>query len=123
MEIIEVAICGMLGYLVADNIFRKSSREQVNSEPVKFEDTDLGKKLIYDIQQVIDSCNTAEDAQVKIWEFCENLSDDSYSGVRQIIIAYFEQKFNVKNIDKNDVIKKELIKYLKNKNNKKGQTK
>ena len=112
MEIIEVAICGMLGYLVADNIFRKSSRE-----PVKFEDTDLGYKLIHDIKQVIDSCNTAEDAQIKIWEFCENLSGDEYSGVRQIIIDYFEQKFNVKNVDKNDVLKKTLSKYFK------GQTK
>ena len=117
MEIIEVAICGMLGYLVADNIFRKSSREPVNSEPVKFEDTDLGYKLIHDIKQVIDSCNTPEVAQMKIWEFCENLSDDRYSGVRQIIIDYFEQKFNVKNVDKNDVLKKTLSKYFK------GQTK
>ena len=117
MEIIELAICGMLGYLVADNIFRKSSRESVNSEPVKFEDTDLGYKLIHDIKQVIDSCKTAEDAQIKIWEFCENLSGDEQSGVRQIIIDYFEQKFNVKNINKNDVIKKELVEYLKNKNN------
>ena len=112
MEIIEVAICGMLGYLVADNIFRKSSRE-----PVKFEDTDLGYKLIHDIKQVIDSCNTPEVAQIKIWEFCENLSGDEYSGVRQIIIDYFEQKFNVKNVDKNDVLKKTLSKYFK------GQTK
>ena len=112
MEIIEVAICGMLGYLVADNIFRKSSRE-----PVKFEDTYLGYKLIHDIKQVIDSCNTPEVAQIKIWEFCENLSGDEYSGVRQIIIDYFEQKFNVKNVNKNDVIKKALAEYLKNKNN------
>ena len=117
MEIVEVAICGMLGYLVADNIFRKSSREPVNSESVKLEDTDLGYKLIHDIKQVIDSCNTPEVAQMKIWEFCENLSDDKYSGVRQIIIAYFEQKFNVKNVNKNDVIKKALAEYLKNKNN------
>ena len=118
MEIIELGICGLLGYLVANKISRKSS-----SDPVKFEDTDLGYKLIHDIKQVIDSCKTAEDAQIKIWEFCENLNSDEYSGVRQIIIAYFEQKFNVKNVDKNDVIKKELIKYLKNKNNKKGHTK
>ena len=112
MEIIELAICGMLGYLVADNIFRKSSREQV-----KFEDTDLGYKLIHNIKQVIDSCNTAEDAQIKIWEFCENLSNERYSGVRQIIIDYFEQKFNVKNVDKNYILKKTLAEYLK------GQTK
>ena len=117
MEIIELAICGMLGYLVADNTFRKSSRESVNSEPVKFEDTDLGYKLIHDIKQVIDSCKTAEDAQIKIWEFCENLSCDEYSGVRQIIIDYFEQKFNVKNVDKNYILKKTLSKYFK------GQTK
>ena len=112
MEIIELAICGMLGYLVADNIFRKSSRD-----PVKFEDTDLGYKLIHDIKQVIDSCKTAEDAQMKIWEFCENLNCDKYSGVRKIIIAYFEQKFNVKNVDKNYILKKTLSKYFK------GQTK
>ena len=117
MEIIELAICGMLGYLVAGNIFRKPSRGPVNLEPVEFEYTDLGKKLIYEIQQVIDSCNTPEVAQMKIWEFCENLSDDRYSGVRQIIIAYFEQKFNVKNVNKDDIIKKALTEYLKNKNN------
>ena len=112
MEIIELAIFVMLGYLVVDNIFRKSSRE-----PEKFEDTGLGQKLIYDMKQVIDSYKTAEDAQIKIWEFCENLSDDGSSGVRKIIIDYFEQKFNVKNVNKNDVLKKTLAEYLK------GQTK
>ena len=117
MEIIELTICGMLGYLVADNIFRKLSREPANLEPVKFEDTALGQRLIYDMKQVIDGCKTAEDAQIKVWEFCENQSCDEYSGVRKIIIAYFEQKFNVKNVDKNYVIKNALAEYLKNKNN------
>ena len=85
-------------------------------KPEPFEETDLGQKIIFEVKASIDKCKTVEDAQVKVWDFCENLSDDSYSNLRKIIIAYFEQKFCIKNINKNDVIKKELVEYLKNKN-------
>ena len=81
-----------------------------------FEETALGQKIIFEVKAAIDKCKTVEDAQVKVWDFCEGFSDEIYSGMQQTIISYFEQKFGIKNINKNDVIKKELIEYLKNKN-------
>lgn len=95
MVLIKVIIWVLLGYLVAD-IFKKPSRRQVNLEPVnleqvKFEDTELGTKVIHYIQEVIDGCNTAEDAQVKVWDICECWSDDYFSGIRQMTIEYLSK--------------------------------
>lgn len=85
-------------------------------KPEPFEETALGQKIIFEVKAAIDNCNTVEDAQVKVWRFCEGFSDEIYSGMQQTIISYFEHKFGIKNTNKNDVIKKELVEYLKENN-------
>ena len=77
-------------------------------KPQKFEDTALGLKVLYEMQQIIDSCNTAEDAKVKVQNFCEIQSCCEYSNLKKAVISYFEQKFGVKYADKNDVLNKTI---------------
>ena len=88
-------------------LWNRKSREYVQ--------TDLLHEVICikSAMKAIDSCKTSAEAQIKVWKFCEYLGGDAYSDLRQIVISYFERKFNVKNISEDDFLKKALADHFK----------